>query len=109
MRHDRSQDVEWGYAFDIHLNAFFPPLIILHMLQLFLYPSKFIKTSLVNSYAKFNYFFIISNYGEFMLTQVSSITTLFLRVSLGTHFGLCPLLITSILRFLVMLVGISII
>ncbi|KAK0161575.1 hypothetical protein PV327_010032 [Microctonus hyperodae] len=39
MRHDRSQDVEWGYAFDIHLNAFFPPLIILHMLQLFLYPS----------------------------------------------------------------------
>ncbi|KAK0078245.1 hypothetical protein PV325_002777 [Microctonus aethiopoides] len=39
LRHDRSQDVEWGYAFDIHLNAFFPPLIILHMLQLFLYPS----------------------------------------------------------------------
>ncbi|XP_075227333.1 unc50 RNA binding protein isoform X2 [Lycorma delicatula] len=33
----RGQDVEWGYAFDVHLNAFFPPLIILHVLQLFFY------------------------------------------------------------------------
>ena len=31
------QDVEWGYAFDVHLNAFFPPLIILHIFQLFYY------------------------------------------------------------------------
>ncbi|XP_039288237.1 protein unc-50 homolog [Nilaparvata lugens] len=31
------QDVEWAYAFDIHLNAFFPTLIILHVLQLFFY------------------------------------------------------------------------
>lgn len=31
------QDVEWGYAFDVHLNAFFPPLIILHGCQLFFY------------------------------------------------------------------------
>ena len=37
MRYDRSQDIEWGYAFDIHLNAFFPPLVILHFVQLFLY------------------------------------------------------------------------
>ncbi|XP_015588239.1 protein unc-50 homolog [Cephus cinctus] len=37
LRVDRTQDVEWGYAFDIHLNAFFPPLIILHFLQLFMY------------------------------------------------------------------------
>lgn len=29
-----SEDVEWGYAFDVHLNAFFPPLIILHVVQL---------------------------------------------------------------------------
>ncbi|KAJ8664258.1 hypothetical protein QAD02_005920 [Eretmocerus hayati] len=39
LRVDFSQDVEWGYAFDIHLNAFFPPLIILHFIQLFLYGS----------------------------------------------------------------------
>lgn len=29
------QDVEWAYCFDIHLNAFFPPLVILHFIQLF--------------------------------------------------------------------------
>jgi len=27
-------DIEWAYCFDIHLNAFFPLLIILHVLQL---------------------------------------------------------------------------
>jgi len=31
------QDVEWGYAFDVHLNAFFPFLIILHVVQVFFY------------------------------------------------------------------------
>lgn len=30
----RGQDVEWGYCFDIHLNAFFPLLMILHFFQL---------------------------------------------------------------------------
>lgn len=32
-----NDDVEWGFAFDIHLNAFFPPLLILHVFQLFFY------------------------------------------------------------------------
>ncbi|XP_049610815.1 protein unc-50 homolog isoform X1 [Syngnathus scovelli] len=31
----REFDVEWGYAFDVHLNAFYPLLVILHFLQLF--------------------------------------------------------------------------
>lgn len=31
----RDFDVEWGYAFDVHLNAFYPLLVILHFLQLF--------------------------------------------------------------------------
>ncbi|ELU08114.1 hypothetical protein CAPTEDRAFT_148077 [Capitella teleta] len=30
----RGQDVEWGYCFDVHLNAFFPLLMILHVFQL---------------------------------------------------------------------------
>ncbi|KAF5285503.1 hypothetical protein FQA39_LY16628, partial [Lamprigera yunnana] len=34
---NEKQDIEWGYAFDVHLNAFFPPLIILHFFQLFFY------------------------------------------------------------------------
>lgn len=33
----QDQDVEWGYAFDVHLNAFFPLLILLHLVQLFFY------------------------------------------------------------------------
>nr|CAI5848799.1 unnamed protein product [Callosobruchus analis] len=36
------QDVEWGYTFDIHLNAFFPPLVLLHFFQLFFYNGMFI-------------------------------------------------------------------
>ncbi|XP_046853488.1 protein unc-50 homolog [Xenia sp. Carnegie-2017] len=31
----KKQFVEWGYAFDVHLNAFFPLLVILHVIQLF--------------------------------------------------------------------------
>ncbi|XP_043928122.1 protein unc-50 homolog [Protopterus annectens] len=30
----KEYDVEWGYAFDVHLNAFFPLLVILHFIQL---------------------------------------------------------------------------
>merc|ERR1719367_1430787 len=30
-------DVEWGFCFDVHLNAFFPLLVILHFIQLFFY------------------------------------------------------------------------
>ncbi|XP_066589700.1 protein unc-50 homolog [Prorops nasuta] len=37
LRIDKTQDVEWGYAFDIHLNAYFPPLVILHIFQLIIY------------------------------------------------------------------------
>ena len=34
------QLVEWGYAFDVHLNAFFPLLVILHVIQLFFVKCK---------------------------------------------------------------------
>lgn len=30
-------DVEWGYCFDVHLNAFFPLLVLLHVLMPLLY------------------------------------------------------------------------
>ena len=33
----RDQDVEWGFCFDVHLNAFIPILVILHFVQLFVY------------------------------------------------------------------------
>lgn len=34
-------DVEWGYSFDVHTNAFFPPLVLLHFVQLIFYNSEF--------------------------------------------------------------------
>ncbi|MEE6470474.1 hypothetical protein FKM82_008980 [Ascaphus truei] len=34
-RQGKESDVEWGYAFDVHLNAFYPLLVILHFIQLF--------------------------------------------------------------------------
>ena len=34
-------DIEWGYSFDVHINAFFPPLIILHFIQLIFYKVLF--------------------------------------------------------------------
>ena len=34
-RQSRDYDVEWVYAFDVHLNAFYPLLVILHFIQLF--------------------------------------------------------------------------
>lgn len=50
----RGQDVEWGFCFDVHLNAFFPILVILHFLQLFVYHTLietdwFLSTLLGNS------------------------------------------------------------
>lgn len=32
-------DVEWGYSFDVHMNAFFPPLVLLHFVQLIFFNS----------------------------------------------------------------------
>lgn len=37
----RGEDVEWGYAFDVHLNAYFPALIILHVVQSIFYHGAF--------------------------------------------------------------------
>ena len=47
----RGQDVEWGYAFDVHLNAFFPLLMILHFFQLPFLNCKYIpRNNIPNSF-----------------------------------------------------------
>jgi len=47
------QDVEWLYAFDVHVNAFVPPFLILYVLQYFLLPifmrDSFLATLLANT------------------------------------------------------------
>lgn len=42
-------DIEWGYSFDVHLNAFFPPLILLHFVQLFFYDALISKDWMIST------------------------------------------------------------
>ncbi|XP_076215412.1 protein unc-50 homolog isoform X1 [Aptenodytes patagonicus] len=44
---NRDYDVEWGYAFDVHLNAFYPLLVILHFIQLFFINYVIISDSVI--------------------------------------------------------------
>lgn len=37
----KGQDVEWAYAFDVHLNAFVPMLVISNIFQLFFYDGMY--------------------------------------------------------------------
>jgi len=55
----RGEDVEWGYAFDVHLNAYFPSLVILHVVQLFFYHVLIIHTWFVSTLVG-NTFWLIS-------------------------------------------------
>ncbi|VDP19984.1 unnamed protein product [Soboliphyme baturini] len=40
MRRVFDQDVEWGYCFDVHLNALFPVLMLLHVFLPCFYPNQ---------------------------------------------------------------------
>ena len=42
MSYGSDQKVEWGYAFDVHLNAFFPLLLVLHVVQPFVMHCKYL-------------------------------------------------------------------
>lgn len=60
-RQNPNDDVEWGYAFDVHLNAFFPPLILLHFCQLFFYNGKRFNE---NNKRKLNLMFVLGLIGH---------------------------------------------
>lgn len=62
LRIDRTQDVEWGYAFDIHLNAMFPSLIILHVFQLILYNALINNNSFFGRFLGNTFWFIAIGY-----------------------------------------------
>ena len=46
-RSSTNDDVEWAFSFDVHLNAFFPPLVIIHCFQMLIYSSKFFLIILI--------------------------------------------------------------
>lgn len=41
MREPSAENIEWGYSFDVHINATFPPLILLHFVMLLFYKVLF--------------------------------------------------------------------
>lgn len=41
LREPNAENIEWGYSFDVHINAQFPPLIILHFVMLIFYKVLF--------------------------------------------------------------------
>jgi len=41
LREPNAENIEWGYSFDVHINAVFPPLIILHFIMLLFYTILF--------------------------------------------------------------------
>ncbi|XP_012527146.1 protein unc-50 homolog [Monomorium pharaonis] len=62
LRIDRTQDVEWGYAFDIHLNAVIPAIIILHILLLCLYNPLINNDTFLARFLGNTFWFIANSY-----------------------------------------------
>lgn len=49
LRRDQDgPDVEWGYAFDVHINAFFPPLSLLHFFQIVLFENVLFRETFLS-------------------------------------------------------------
>jgi len=103
------QDVEWGYALDVHLNAYFPSLLILHFFQLFFYHMLlqhdwFISVLIGNSLwlVSVGYYVYITFLG-FSAQPILRNTRVFLYaipfaclvflVSLGLRYNLCRILV----------------
>jgi len=88
----RDQDVEWGFCFDVHLNAFFPILVILHFVQLFIYHAViereyFVSTLLGNSLwlLALSYYIYITFLGYSSLNMLTR-----------THYFLAPLTLLTL-------------
>jgi len=92
----RDQDVEWGFSFDVHLNAFFPILVILHFVQLFVYHALierdwFISTMFGNTLwlVALGYYIYITFLGYSSLNILSR-----------TNYFLAPLTVLAVLYIL---------
>jgi len=92
----RDQDVEWGFCFDVHLNAFIPILVILHFVQLFVYHAiiereMFVATLLGNSLwlLALSYYIYITFLGYSSLNMLTR-----------THYFLAPMTVLVVLFIL---------
>ena len=105
------ESVEFAYAFDVHLNAFFPLLIILHIIQLLYAPlaphvSQFIGRFFGNSLwlIAFVYYFYITFLGYSALPFLRG-TVVILWPLLGIFIFYCISLFFNSLTFSVMIIN----
>jgi len=97
-----TEDVEWGFCFDVHLNAFFPVLFILHCVEvvLVLCPDIFLVTVVANllwwmalfyyvyiSFLGYTSLGILKDTGVFLLPLAP--ITLFIFVPICLNWNLC--------------------
>jgi hypothetical protein len=81
------QKIEWAFALDIHLNAFFPYFLILYVLQFFLLPILLLDTYLAAFLSNILYSVALSAY--WYVTFVGYTSMPFLQ---NTEYYLYPLL-----------------
>lgn len=68
-------DVEWGYAFDVHINAFFPPLSLLHFFQIIIFNNlNFLSCFVANTFwlASIIYYMYITFLGYTNLPMIKN-------------------------------------
>ncbi|KAI9580878.1 protein unc-50 homolog [Glossina fuscipes] len=94
-------DIEWAYAFDVHLNAFFPPLILLHFIQLFFYNWLISQTWLISRFLGNTFWLLALGYYVY-ITFLGYNCIPHLR---NTRLLLMPLPIIFLLYLLTLIIG----
>lgn len=93
--------VEWAFSFDIHLNAFFPPLVIIHFFQILIY-------SIITDHEHFtarlfaNTLFMIAIVYYFYITFIGYSSLLYLN---RTKFLLYPLVPAFFIYLITLITG----
>ena len=98
LRTASTEDVEWAYAFDVHLNAFIPLLIILHGFQLILLP--FIKQGFWLSVFVGNTFWLVALSYYFYITFLGYSALQFLRKTAIFLMPVVPLVVIYVISLL---------
>jgi len=103
LNHPRTKgnELEWGFCFDVHLNSFYPFLVVVHLLQLPFLPFIVGKTSFVpvlfgNAFwlLAFGYYWYITFLGYNIQPQLQK-----------SHIYLAPLVVVAIFYLISILIG----
>lgn len=98
------QDVEWGYSFDVHLNAFSPPFLLLHFFQLFFYNGLISHEWFLSRFLG-NTFWLVAVLYYMFITFLGYSSLQFLN---RTHLILTPVFILLIFYIISLAIGLNI-